>query len=383
MKLLFLGDVNFRGHENLKYEESKDILSEVQPYLDRVNFRIANLETPLADKNKYKPIKKSGPNHIYNSENVVFLKALNADAVTLANNHIGDFGEGAVKDTLDLLDKNNILYSGAGENIEKAYEAFCIKKEGKTVAVISVCENEFGTSSENKYGTAGYNPRRLLNQIKKEKSASDYVIVVFHGGNEFNPLPSTAVTDRYRMICDMGADAVIATHTHCPQGYEIYNDKPIVYSMGNFLFKSSCERHENDTWYYGYMSELTIDEKISLEVIPYKFNKEATKITVFKNNQRENVMNYLKMLCDIIQNPKELSLYFKGWCMLHKWCPVLPDDYENLDGYNSSGNFNIVSCEAHCDQLRELLRLLDNDETEISEKYSEKIKKLMIINENQ
>ena len=71
--------------------------------------------------------------------------------------------------TKKILDKNNILYSGAGENIEKAYEAFCIKKEGKTVAVISVCENEFGTSSENKYGTAGYNPRRLLNQIKKEK----------------------------------------------------------------------------------------------------------------------------------------------------------------------------------------------------------------------
>ena len=125
MKLLFLGDVNFRGHENLKYEESKDILSEVQPYLDRVNFRIANLETPLADKNKYKPIKKSGPNHIYNSENVVFLKALNADAVTLANNHIGDFGEGAVKDTLDLLDKNNMLsrsivtFNTKEEDVEK------------------------------------------------------------------------------------------------------------------------------------------------------------------------------------------------------------------------------------------------------------------------
>ena len=77
-------------------------------------------------------------------------------------------------------------------------------------------------ATENAYGSAGYNPKMLLKQIREEKAEPDYVIVVFHGGNEFSPLPSPDTVDRYRFICDMGADAVIGGHTHCPQGYEIY-----------------------------------------------------------------------------------------------------------------------------------------------------------------
>ena len=97
MKLLFTGDINFRGKENLTFEESEGILSDVLPYTKDADFVIPNLECPLADADRYKPIKKSGPNLICNPENICFFKALNADAVTLANNHIGDYGEGAVK----------------------------------------------------------------------------------------------------------------------------------------------------------------------------------------------------------------------------------------------------------------------------------------------
>ena len=197
------------------------IISDVLPFINDVDFVIPNPECPLADINKHKPIKKSGPNLICGTENICFLKALNADAVTLANNHIGDFGEGAVKETLSLLEENNIKYAGAGKGVEEAYKACRIEKNGSSVSIISVCENEFGMATENTYGSAGYNPKKLLKQLKEEKAASDYVIVVFHGGNEFNPLPSPDTVDRYRFICDMGADAVIGGHTHCPQGYEI------------------------------------------------------------------------------------------------------------------------------------------------------------------
>lgn len=376
MKLLFIGDINFRGKEHLTFEEAKCILSEVQPYLDMADFRIPNLETPLADKNKQQPIKKSGPNLVCHPGNIMFLQALGASAVILANNHIGDFGESAVIDTINLLDKNNILHAGAGENIESAYKACHIKKGDASVSIIAVCENEFGMATENTYGSAGYNPRMLLKQINEEKAISDFVIVVFHGGNEFNPLPSPDTVDRYRLICDMGADAVIAGHTHCPQGYEIYDNKPIVYSMGNFIFKSGSERDKNDSWYYGYMSALDINESISLEVIPYKFNTDATKITVFSGKDKAKMMRYIDKLSKIIKNPKELELYFKGWVWNHKWCPSLPEDFDNLKDYNSSGNFNLVSCEAHCSQLKEALRLLYNEEVNEAKIWWEKVNEL-------
>ncbi len=187
---------------------------------------------------------------------ISFLKAMNTYAVTLANNHIGDYGEGALNNTLKLLTENNIKYAGAGADVSEAYSAVKIFNDGITVSVLSVCENEFGIAEENKAGSAGYNPRLLMNKIKAEKETSDFVIVVFHGGNEFNPLPSPDTKDRYEFICDMGADAVIAGHTHCPQGYETYNGKPIIYSMGNFLFGNSNRTDHRDSWYYGYFTIL-------------------------------------------------------------------------------------------------------------------------------
>lgn len=105
MKLLFTGDINFRGKGIITIDESKEILKEVQPYIESVDFVVPNLECPLADKEKYEPIKKAGPHHIYASENVNFLRALNAYAVTIANNHIGDYGEGAIKETLETMKK--------------------------------------------------------------------------------------------------------------------------------------------------------------------------------------------------------------------------------------------------------------------------------------
>ena len=113
MKILFTGDINFRGKENLTFEESEKILSQVLPYTNEVDFVIPNLECPLADKEKHKPIKKSGPNLICAPENICFLKALNTDAVTIANNHIGDFGEGAV-DFVD--DKNDHRHQNRHQN---------------------------------------------------------------------------------------------------------------------------------------------------------------------------------------------------------------------------------------------------------------------------
>lgn len=278
MKLLFTGDINSRGIDVLDYAKSLEILKDIIPYTQSVDFVIPNLECPLGDEKKFTPIKKAGPNLICPESGISFLKAMNTYAVTLANNHIDDYGDGALNNTLRLLAENNIKYVGAGADISEAYSAVRISKDGITVSVLSVCENEFGIAEEHKTGSAGYNPRLLINKIKAEKETSDFVIVVFHGGNEFNPLPSPDTKDRYEFICDMGADAVIAGHTHCPQGYETYNDKPIIYSMGNFLFGNPNKTNNKDSWYYGYFTILDVNESsISFDIIPYRFDMSCTK----------------------------------------------------------------------------------------------------------
>lgn len=376
MKLLFTGDVNFRGQSGLTYEKSLDILSEVMPYVNGADFVIPNLECPLADEKKHTPIKKAGPNLICAPENICFLKAVNAYAVTMANNHTGDYGDGAVLDTLSLLDENKIAHAGAGKNKDEAYSAFYAEKDGVKASVISVCENEFGIATGDKPGSAGYDARMLLNRIREEKKAADRVIVVFHGGNEFNPLPSHDTQERYKLVCDMGADAVVGGHTHCPQGFEIYDGKPIIYSMGNFLFVSGSEREATNSWYYGYMTVLSVDKNgITAEVIPYKFNPEGTKITVFQGEDKEKMLAYIDTLSDIIKNPAELKEYFKGWAWkCRMWeLPRKPSSFDDLSGYNSSGYFDVAKCEAHASMSRQLLEIFFEEDMKNASAMCEKI----------
>ena len=214
----------------------------------------------------------------------------------------------------------------------------------------------------------------MLGRIRKEKESADRVIIVFHGGNEFNPLPSPAVTERYRMLCDMGADAVIACHTHCPQGYEYYDGKPIVYGMGNFLFRSSNPKAASDSWHYGYICRLSVGDRITAEAIPYRFEPDCSKIRLFSDDDKNKMLGYIGSLSEIISDPHLLEQYHKGWCWLHQWCPSLPN--RDIQNYNSSGNFNLISCESHLDQLRRVLEIYYKNEMNEAAVWSEKIREL-------
>ena len=376
MKLLFTGDINFKNLRVQSDEEYASILTEVMPFANAADYVIPNLECPLADENKYAPIKKSGPPLACEQEHVRFLKALGADAVTIANNHIGDYGDGALYDTLALLKKENILYAGADENIEKAYEAIRFERDGVSASIISVCENEFGIATDTTPGSAVYNPRRLMRRIKEEKERSKSVIVVFHGGCEYNPLPSPDSVDRYRFIIDMGADALVGGHTHCPQGFEYYNGKPIVYSMGNFMFKSVGMNPTNQ-WFYGYMTELDLTDGIKLNIIPYTFDADGTRISVFSGEDLNKMTTYIDKLSEIIQDKEQLYLYFKGWTWKTKYFPSFPVNYDSTE--NCAPNYNLVKCESHHSKTVELAKIFFNEEFDLAKEWADKISKLQII----
>lgn len=376
MKILFAGDLNFRYIEPVDKTMADSILTEVKPYLNSVDFRVVNLETPLAVKENHKPIHKAGPNLISMPENIAFLDAFGADGVTLANNHTGDYGDGALCDTLALLDEHHIRHAGAGENLTEAYKPMLFTKDGVTVAVLSVCENEFGLATDTKPGSAAYHPRAVLRAIREAKTIADTVILCFHGGNEHNPVPGPLAVERYRMFCDMGADAVVAGHTHCPQGYEMYEGKPILYSMGNFLFASSTPREQKDSWHYGSMCVLNIaNGNISMEVIPYRFTPDAKHITVFQGKERDTMMDYLQTLSAPLSDPATLQGLFSGWSYLHQWVPSLKDC--DKPDYNDAGNFDLISCEAHRDQMYTVFYNYCHGNIEDAKRWAEQVKKNM------
>jgi len=374
MKILFTGDVNCsRLPQALTPEKAEYAISEVKSFFDKADFRVVNMEEPMGDAEKYEAISKSGPNLIAPAENICLYEALNTDIAVMANNHIGDYGQEATKATLELAEKHGIKHIGAGKNIEEAYKAEIVEKDGIKVSIIATCENEFGVATENTYGSAGFNALRLCTRVKEEKEKADYVIVIFHGGDEKNPLPSLGCRDRYRLITEFGADAVIAMHTHCPQGYEYYKGKPIVYSMGNFFFQAGNEDLDiNDAWFYGYMTMASIDKDgIKIEVIPYRFDNPITKITVFEGEDKQKMMDYLQEISDYIQDDKIMKEHYMGWIIDKFQWKIMGDPKEAPHQRKLNAYKNTLTCEAHNELTTEGYRLYMAHEVELANSLHE------------
>ena len=121
MEIIFCGDASFKLQHDADEERSGDILSDILPLLRSADFRVVNLECPLAPKELDAPIRKAGPNITGRPENVGFLRAAGFDLAVMANNHAMDFGADAMRYTGALLDKNKIAHIGAGENLMEAY----------------------------------------------------------------------------------------------------------------------------------------------------------------------------------------------------------------------------------------------------------------------
>lgn len=368
IKLQILGDVCFN---KIDREDCDKLLEHLKQELGHSDLRICNLECPIVDIENLKPIEKTGPN-LYSDESMLdFLKCLETDIVTLANNHIGDYGENGIRDTIKKLNENGIFYIGTGENIDAAYESVRVETSGIKLSIISVCENEFGVATSDKAGVAGYSVTRMADKIREEKLVSDHVVVVFHGGNEFNPLPSPGVKERYHFLIDMGASAVIGMHTHCPQGYEYYKEGIIVYSLGNLYFPNNRYKNPYSTWYLGYVAQLQVSKTdIDFKTVPYRYSGLRKQIVPLERGDIARFQVYLKILNKIIDDDKELQRYFKSWSRHRgrEYALRLVWDEEKFDTKRLLRQNveiqNLFRCEAHSELMKTYFEIIFEEEEE-------------------
>jgi poly-gamma-glutamate synthesis protein (capsule biosynthesis protein) len=217
--------------------------------------------------------------------------------------------------------------------------------------MIGVCENEFGTAGEDKAGSAGYSLGMVTAAIQSAISDGYMPIIFFHGGNEHCPFPSPAKVELYRHFVDIGAVAVIAMHTHSPQGYEIYRGAPIIYSMGNFYFPAPPypTRPRYKVWYYGYMSLLSFEDgEVGVSVIPYR--QDFDGIHVLDGEELSFFNKYLETLSMPIANDALLQKYFDAWCIKEMPLSKLKRA-SNLENSNFASIKNLLCCEAHNEAL--------------------------------
>ena len=355
MNVLFASDASFYYFDGTYPGDSAAVtaMAHVKPYFEEADFSVLNLESTFGNKADYTPIIKSGPNQISAPEFIRYLEEISPSAVCLANNHTGDLGAEPIFNTMDMLDRVGISYFGVGENTDKAYEPVLFEKDGVNLAIIGVCENEFGTATDTKAGSAGYSLGKLTKAIHEASEKGYLPIVFFHGGNEHYAFPSPKKRELYRHFVDIGAGAVIAMHTHCPQGYEMYNGAPIVYSMGNIFFPAPDypARPRFPVWAYGYMTQIDFtSDGSTLTIIPYKQSFEG--IEILSGKELDFFNEYMEAISRPIQDRALITDYFETWAVSRDFLELIKYNEETLSSPQAAAQTkNLFGCEAHNEVL--------------------------------
>ncbi|MFO7869374.1 MAG: CapA family protein [Bacteroidales bacterium] len=259
INIAFVGDIMPGGL--LHYSNSSFINGDVLNYLNTFDLRVGTLECALGDDLEYyrnlMDEKARNKNTIYaKNDDIQKIKKLNIDIVTIANNHICDLGEEGLLNTINILEKNNIKFCGAGKNIHDASKPAIINLNNKSCAFIGCTDDFKSTLYPSPYAASeknpGFNPlniNTLSKDISKAKKLYDYVFVLPHWGNEYTYFPPYRCKQfAYEMI-NAGADGVFGGHSHTIQPIIFYKKRPIVFSMGNFLFPDRFVQPPAPTYY--------------------------------------------------------------------------------------------------------------------------------------
>jgi len=206
-----------------------------------------NLESSLSDQqitsNLRKRIHFSGI-----TDGVMGLKYAGFNILNLANNHIMDFGKGAMLDTFRILKENNIKYIGTGNNLNEARKPVIFNIKGISVGFLGYASPDCETNAElNKAGTAPSKIDLMIEDVSKLKNEVDIVIVSIHRGLEFVYYPLPEHQRECRRLIEEGVDVILCHHPHVPQGIEIYRGGVIAYSLGEFIsdFEPPLTEYEN------------------------------------------------------------------------------------------------------------------------------------------
>jgi len=178
-----------------------------------------------------------------NPSRVSVLQEMGVDIVTLANNHVYDYGKQALLDTFSTLEEADIEYFGAGENLAEAMAPVYYEIDGKRIAFVGASRAEKNKMTPQATDTSPgilrcYDTELFLQAIQEADANADFVIAVVHWGTEYSTVLEKAQLTTGKEYLDAGADAIVGGHSHCLQGMEFYNGKPIIYSLGNYWFNS-------------------------------------------------------------------------------------------------------------------------------------------------
>lgn len=270
------------------------------------DLHITNLESPLTSTGE--TMIKTGPSVKASPRGVELLKKAGVGLACLANNHIFDFGESGLNETIEICERNGISVAGIVSGDGRDRRSVIHEINGVRFGFLNCCEHEFSVRERGMTGAYGFDHIDAFNDIRALKRVTERVIVIYHGGNEYYPLPRPDLKRDFHFLADVGADAVIGHHTHVFSGMEIYDGKPLVYSLGNFFFVPFED--EPESWHEGVLCRLKIDKSVSAELIPVIQCRKGLQVEFPADERIAEILSEIRLLSGVIADDAELQ---KRW----------------------------------------------------------------------
>jgi len=255
IRLAAMGDVMLARDVGRHFRNKPEdfTLDGIRNILNNYDIVILNLENPVGTKGVPHPIQDPNVTFCCHPEALQVLRNLNTTIVSLGNNHMLDYGEAALCETLEHLDAQGILYVGAGRNYEEANRPLLVDKKDKKLAFLShvfIYSASTRMATKDNPGVAEYRMKKILPKIRQLNLQGYQVIVSVHWGHEYSFYPIPYQMEQARAMIDMGALLIIGHGPHYPQGIEDYRGGKIIYSLGNFIFDEP-HKYANRSFIYG------------------------------------------------------------------------------------------------------------------------------------
>ena len=334
--LTFTGDIGFDKYMKDRWRDDDLIAPAVKSFLSETDHLIVNVEGPL-----YAPghadVEGAAGTLLHSMDPGVgdFLEKTGADIWNICNNHIMDAGPAGIESTLSYAARHGASVVGAGMNIDEASKPLILDEAGG-IGMIGVGYQRACRKAESETpGCFSWSDLDLIRQcITMIKSSCRWCIVIAHAGEEFTALPSPYTRQRYISYLDMGADIVIAHHPHVVNNYELFGDKAIFYSLGNFIFDTDYQRSQMYTE-YGILLKLRLNtDRFNFEPMGIKVDRSTETIVpgdlpdVFTNVSEEEYEKLKGLAAKVlIENTKRQLRYMR------------PGDFENASEDDFVHNF--------------------------------------------
>ncbi len=297
-----------RAFDDIVARTPESVYGDTLPVLRAADLRIVNLECALAGDAS--PVWKSGSVFKGRPEHIRGLTAVPFEAVTLANNHVFDYGTEAFRLTLELLGDHSIRTVGAGMSPDEARRPLILEVKGVRIGIVNFSEGEDLTAAVSGPGVFGWDVDAVVESIRTVRPGVDFLLVVCHGGVEYIPFPPPYLAEAFRRAAEAGADLVIGHHAHVPQGLQFFGGVPVCYSLGNFVF-----HQETDLLYRkrGYLVKAGVSNAgvAHIELVPYAIGPGCLRL--LEGDERARFFDALKRVTLPLARPGGVAEAWHGF----------------------------------------------------------------------